>query len=56
MRLAISGLMGIFLAATLVGCGGSSLPSAPGDAKPGPPPGSSDIMTKKAEPPNAKKR
>jgi hypothetical protein len=49
MRLLIGSLSGLFLAATLAGCGGVTIPSSPENAKPGPPPGTSDDMAKPKE-------
>jgi hypothetical protein len=49
MRLLIAPLCGLFLAATLAGCGGVTIPTPPENAKPGPPPGTSDDMVKVKE-------
>ena len=49
MRLSIAAICGFFLAAALIGCGGASIPSAPENAKPGPPPGTSVDMLKAAK-------
>jgi len=46
MRLLIASVCGLFLAATLAGCGGATIPSPPENAKPGPPPGTSEDMVK----------
>ena len=48
-RLLIASLCGLFLAATLAGCGGATIPSPPENAKPGPPPGTSDDFVKVKE-------
>jgi hypothetical protein len=53
-RLLITSLCGLFLAATLAGCGGVTIPTPPDNAKPGPPPGTSDDMVKVKE--KAKKK
>ncbi len=49
MRLPIATLCGLFLASTLVGCGGAAIPTPPENSKPGPPPGTSDDMMKLQE-------
>ena len=49
MRLLIASVCGLFLAASLAGCGGATIPSAPDNAKPGPPPGTSEDMFKVKE-------
>ena len=55
MRLAIAALCGLFLAATLAGCGGSGTSATPpAEAKAGPPPGAPGDMTKLAK--DAKKK
>jgi hypothetical protein len=41
MRPAIVALLGWFLLANLAGCGGTSIPEPPSDAKAAPPPGAS---------------
>jgi hypothetical protein len=42
-------LLGLFLVANFVGCSGSaSIPEPSADAKPGPPPGTSDVWKKSA--------
>jgi hypothetical protein len=46
MRLLIGSICGLFLAATIAGCGGVTIPAPPANAKPGPPPGTSDEMVK----------
>ena len=46
MRTAISAVLGLFLASTLLGCGGATIPEPPGNAKGGPPPGASADLTK----------
>jgi len=53
MRLAVVAVCGLFLSATLLGCGGAAIPTPSPDAKPGPPPGTSDDLTK---PPVDKKK
>ncbi len=54
MRLAIAVLCGLFLTATLPGCGGTPTADAPAGAKAGPPPGAPGDMTK--IPKDAKKK
>lgn len=49
MRLALAAVLGLFVASTLIGCGGSSIPAPPNNAKPGPPPGTSDAWNKPAD-------
>jgi hypothetical protein len=56
MRLLIASVCGLFLAASLAGCGGATIPSPPENAKPGPPPGSSDEVVKVKEKEKAKKK
>jgi hypothetical protein len=47
MRLPIAALAGLFLAATLPGCGASAtIPAPPSNATTGPPPGTSPEMAK----------
>ena len=47
MRIAIAALLGLFLTATLIGCGGgATIPAPPENAKAGPPPGTSADLTK----------
>lgn len=46
MRFAIAALCGLFLTANLAGCSGTTNSSAPENAKPGPPPGTSDDWSK----------
>jgi len=49
MRPSIAALAGLFLSATLLGCGGSAtIPEPPPQVKAGPPPGSSPEMEKPA--------
>jgi hypothetical protein len=52
MRLALAAVLSLFVASTLTGCGGASIPAPPSDAKPGPPPGTTDAWNK---PPEKKK-
>ena len=49
MRLLIASVCGLFLAATLPGCGGATIPTPPENAKPGPPPGTSEDIVKVKE-------
>ena len=48
MRCKIVAVLALFLVANLAGCGGSAIPEPAADAKPGPPPGTSDAPLKKA--------
>ncbi len=54
MRSWTAALCGAFLAAALVGCGGTPSADAPSEAKAGPPPGNAGDMTKVAK--DAKKK
>ncbi|WP_435011471.1 hypothetical protein P12x_002783 [Tundrisphaera lichenicola] len=56
MRFAIALLCGLFATATLVGCGGATIPEPPANAKAGPPPGTSDDMVKVKEKEKPKRR
>ncbi len=49
MRSATLILLGLFLTAGCLGCGGSGIPEPAADAKAGPPPGTSDVWNKKVE-------
>ena len=49
MRIAISVVLGLFLASTLLGCGGATIPTPPENAKAGPPPGTPDELPKPIE-------
>ena len=54
MRFWIVALTGLFVATAGFGCGGATIPTAPADAKPGPPPGTPPDMSKFAK--DAKKK
>ena len=51
MRALIVSLCGLFLMASMAGCGSATIPSPPDNAKPGPPPGASADLVKAKEKP-----
>jgi len=55
MRFWIVAVCGLFVATSGFGCGGTTIPTPPADAKAGPPPGTSPDMTKFAKDPAKKK-
>lgn len=54
MRSLVVAFCGLFVMATLLGCGAAAIPDPPANAKPGPPPGTSPEMIKSEK--DAKKR